>query len=313
MSVPDGVCAPHGHDVVLIYAGRGSYHFIVWDVTSRRQLHRVEVPNKVWSMAFMPPSFAAVSTDIDKSITLHPLPCVSSADCTAQRAPITVAVHDSQVRCMVCPHADSLISGHGNGTIVYHVRCAADRWSVRHTVHGAHTYWVSDLAVTGGVLLSCSCGWFDNVIKLWCVATGTAVSSLRGHTDGVWRQLCVLDGGNVVSYGWDRTLRVWSVARLACVHVVDAASLSVSDLTSYDGGLCGCDSNGRLCVLDAALNVRCRVDVRAALLSDRRCRASLESRWGAHTVETMELDSCRVCRTSSGRLVLHCLYGKLHP
>ena len=61
------------------------------------------------------------------------------------------------------------------------------------------------------------------------------------------------------------------------------------DLTSYDGGLCGCDDDGRLCVLDAALNVRCRVDVRAALLSDRRCRASLESRWGAHTVETMEL------------------------
>ena len=79
--------------------------------------------------------------------------------------------------------------------------------------------------MTDGVLLSC--GWYDNVIKLWSVATGTAVSSLRGHTDGVW-QLCVLDGGNVVSYGRDRTLRVWSVDRLACVHVVDAASLSVS-------------------------------------------------------------------------------------
>lgn len=61
--------------------------------------------------------------------------------------------------------------------------------------------------------MSCS---NDETVKLWTI-DGTLLSEMKGHTGFVFA-VCVLDSGEIVSGGDDKTVRVWRDGQ--CVQVI---------------------------------------------------------------------------------------------
>ena len=52
----------------------------------------------------------------------------------------------------------------------------------------------------------------DKTLKVWELASGRAVATLQGHTDGVTACAVTPDGRHVVSASEDQTLKVWELA-----------------------------------------------------------------------------------------------------
>ena len=73
-------------------------------------------------------------------------------------------------------------------------------------------------------------------MKVWDVATGTCVLTLRGHTDWV-ESVCVSpDGLRLFSGSRDKTIMVWDVATGACVQTLEGHTNSVTSVClSGDG------------------------------------------------------------------------------
>ncbi|KAJ3237565.1 hypothetical protein HDU81_009261 [Chytriomyces hyalinus] len=98
-----------------------------------------------------------------------------------------------------------------------------------HVFKGQHANIVNCIDVTTSDLFS---GSWDQTIVQWSRATGDAVQSFRGHTDGV--QCLQVYNDCLVSGSMDKTLRIWSIATgktirvikghtggIECLHVVD--------------------------------------------------------------------------------------------
>jgi WD40 repeat protein/predicted phosphodiesterase len=93
-----------------------------------------------------------------------------------------------------------------------HLRHIAARESQaleRHLV--GHTRWVSACAVTPDGRRVVSGSW-DKTLKVWDLATGHEVATLRGHAGAVNACAVTPDGRRVVSGSWDETLKVWDLA-----------------------------------------------------------------------------------------------------
>ncbi len=71
----------------------------------------------------------------------------------------------------------------------------------------------------------------DNCVRVWNVEDATPVCECKGHTDWVCGCLWTLDDGHVMSYGSDRSIRVWDIdTGDAPRTVVDAHSGIVYDI-----------------------------------------------------------------------------------
>ena len=55
-------------------------------------------------------------------------------------------------------------------------------------------------------------GSLDGTVRLWAVATGEAIATLEGHTDGVYSVSFSPDGATLASGSLDGTVRLWAVA-----------------------------------------------------------------------------------------------------
>ena len=54
-------------------------------------------------------------------------------------------------------------------------------------------------------------GSHDHTIKVWDANTHRCVSTIRGHTDGVWALDYLEDGRKMISASVDGTARLWDV------------------------------------------------------------------------------------------------------
>ena len=90
----------------------------------------------------------------------------------------------------------------GSEVRLYHVDC-----TLVHTFKG-HTNWVIAVAVTpdGQHIIS---GSYDNLVKVWNVATKSLVSTCAGHTHFVTAVAAMPDGQRILSGSQDKTVRVW--------------------------------------------------------------------------------------------------------
>ena len=89
----------------------------------------------------------------------------------------------------------------GSEVRLYHVDC-----TLVHTFKG-HTNWVIAVAVTpdGQHIIS---GSYDNLVKVWNVATKSLVSTCAGHTHFVTAVAAMPDGQRILSGSMDGTVRV---------------------------------------------------------------------------------------------------------
>jgi small GTP-binding protein len=74
-----------------------------------------------------------------------------------------------------------------------------------------HKGGILSLAVTADGQRAVS-GSSDGTIRVWDVATGGCLATLKGHTDTVWSVAVTADGQRFVSGSEDNTVRVWDVA-----------------------------------------------------------------------------------------------------
>jgi WD40 repeat protein len=65
------------------------------------------------------------------------------------------------------------------------------------------------LSPDGKILAS---GSFDKTIKLWNLATGQQIRTLRGHVDGIQSVVFSWDGKTLVTGGDDKTIKIWQIS-----------------------------------------------------------------------------------------------------
>ncbi|MEM9487573.1 MAG: protein kinase [Myxococcota bacterium] len=86
---------------------------------------------------------------------------------------------------------------------------------------GGNRGGVSALALSAQTDLLAAAGG-DGAIRLWDIASGTLVHTLRGHGNAISKVTFSPDGTQLASAGYDRTMRIWSVAsgreRAALAH-----------------------------------------------------------------------------------------------
>jgi WD40 repeat protein len=96
---------------------------------------------------------------------------------------------------------------------------------------------------------------FDKTVKLWDIATGTEVKTLRGHTAPTNNVAYSYDGKTIASASDDSTVRIWSTdlkkdAPLMVLRGHRAPVLTV--LYSFDNNLlASSDANGEVIIWDA--------------------------------------------------------------
>src|SRR5260370_38060431 len=57
-------------------------------------------------------------------------------------------------------------------------------------------------------------GSFDNIVRIWDVASGELVERLKGHERSVYSVAFSPDGRGVVSGSWDNSLKYWDLTEL---------------------------------------------------------------------------------------------------
>jgi len=187
---------------------------IVWDATTRQQLHAWKCDTRIVSSAAFSPNGDRIVTGIGGMKKSVSSPIQSNAsfdknikvwDSTNGQELLTLAGHRYSVASVAfSPDGMRLVSGGYDPTIK--VWDLASRREI-FTLSG-HTGRITSVAFSpdGKRITS---GSDDRTIRLWDVASGQEVLSLRKHSGEVTCLAFSPDGHRIVSSSADGTVRIW--------------------------------------------------------------------------------------------------------
>jgi WD40 repeat protein len=139
------------------------------------------------------------------------------------------------------------------------------------------------LSADGRLALS---GSWDKTLRLWNVANGHCIRTLKGHTHYVYSVALSADGRLALSGSHDKTLRIWDVANARCIRTIEGHAGAVSSVAlsvdgrlalsgSWDKTLRLWDLSGGRCILtfqghdDSVTSVALSADCRLGLSQSR--------------------------------------------
>ncbi|KAF8569180.1 hypothetical protein P879_00711 [Paragonimus westermani] len=118
--------------------------------------------------------------------------------------------HTSDVRSLVCPTVDSIISGSRDFTVISWKLSKEDANFHSDTILRGHENYVSSVAfhttVAGNQFIYT--GSHDKLIRAFIPGSTTATYCLAGHTDTVCA-LAVDTRGALISGSWDKSVKIW--------------------------------------------------------------------------------------------------------
>ncbi len=122
--------------------------------------------------------------------------------------------------------------------------CVAQRPEL--VVQTGHAGWIYSVAYSPDGKLLAS-GSSDQTVKLWDVATGTELRSLRGHTYNVESIAFSRDGTLLVSLGGGNDIKIWNVLAGTLTQTIKPAAYTNSIAISPDGQtIAGGDNRGHI-------------------------------------------------------------------
>ncbi|GJE99331.1 WD40 repeat domain-containing protein [Phanerochaete sordida] len=160
---------------------------------------------EIYRMAFSPSGDRIVTGSRDGSA------CVW--DATSGKALLELKEHMDEVNAVAfSPDGGEVATASEDGTVVtYDSRTGERRFKFRvESVPG------EDMEVVYTVAYSpknefIACGASDGCVRVWNHKTGAFVATFQGHNTDVWRVMFTPDGWDVLSYGGDHVVRMWSV------------------------------------------------------------------------------------------------------
>ncbi|TMW57534.1 hypothetical protein Poli38472_003459 [Pythium oligandrum] len=136
--------------------------------------------------------------------------------------------HEGAVRSICVLDNDVVVTGAMDTTVLSWIRDPSDNsygLLPTATIYG-HEHWVTALAkLPPNVLATCPSGGFvtgcmDKAVRVYDLE-GNLISILRGHEGGVISLGFTADYKYLLSGSWDGTARVWDLATMQCVHVLE--------------------------------------------------------------------------------------------
>ncbi|KAA3682164.1 phospholipase A-2-activating protein, partial [Paragonimus westermani] len=144
--------------------------------------------------------------------------------------------HTSDVRSLVCPTVDSIISGSRDFTVISWKLSKEDANFHSDTILRGHENYVSSVTfhttVAGNQIIYT--GSHDKLIRAFIPGSTTATYCLAGHTDTVCA-LAVDTRGALISGSWDKSVKIWYDRQ--CLATIQAGSPTKPCLIDE---LCGC-------------------------------------------------------------------------
>lgn len=232
----------------------------VWSLADGAELARITLPNPAFAAVAFSPDGAEVACcawERDEQGDVHGVVWRWDAATGAIAARQRVGVKPISSIAWT-PDAATLVAGTWDGAIhVLDAGSLAERRRIDLPDEGVYTA-INDVAIdASGTLVAAAAK--DRTARVYRLADGAAVATLRGHGDAVESVAFAADGARLLTASGDATIRIWSLADLEAPPLVLRGHVATVRGAAWVPG----EEDVLSCGLDETLRTWCSGDLHA--------------------------------------------------